>query len=54
MAGYGFETTEYGVIGQMPDGELVEFATESEYEDAYYDAAYEYEYDSYEYDCWEV
>lgn len=43
MAGFGFEPSSYGVVGQMPDGELVEFATESEYEDAYYDAAYEYE-----------
>ena len=55
MAGYGFETTDYGVVGQMPDGEMMEFASASEYEDAYYDAAYEYQTDCIlDYDCLEV
>ncbi len=31
------EETSYGVIGEMPDGSMMEFASESDYENAYYD-----------------
>ena len=35
MHPYEFEITEYGILGYLPTGVKREFATESEYTDAY-------------------
>jgi len=37
MSEYEFETTEFGVRGVLPDGEVMEFATEEDYHEAYVD-----------------
>ncbi len=42
MHEYEFTETSFGVIGTMPSGEQVEFATEKEYEEAYRDEENEF------------
>lgn len=35
MFDFDFQVTDYGVIGTLPDGEQMEFASEAEYRQAY-------------------